>query len=306
METQVIEITNTDFFNAIDNQVRAKYAMFETGSLLPIVEKLLKDSNIDFSELLDYPVEGYYYKSEPLKRFFKIVRNLQENDVIFDRVLIDSEEFKYIKDITDRELFGKVRSGRREQSGQKPSILPRRYDIIALTMSGEDLFEVSSTKPWSMENIIKHLDKKFTNTPNLTELAYLTKDKACLVCAAETNSLYRDFVYISGCSFFPLQKQYIWKVDKDVEDLGRRTVEEYNKIINNGMKIIMPAVDNIQFLDTTTEKPRLARLGYVEYSGEWYYWTLNTDGSVTEEYTTQEKTTESVSNPFINVPSFYK
>ncbi len=290
---QIVEITNKDFFNMIDNQVRTKFADFEVNEILRKAVIVLVKSKITFEELLDYPVEGYYYKSLQLRKYFKIIRNFQENKKIFDRVDIECEEFKYIKNITDKELFGKEKSDRMESMDGITSILPRRYDIIALTMRDENTNDPNSIHPWSMEVIINNLENKFTNTPNLVELAYLTKEKECLVCSAETNSLYRDFVCFSGC-FIGEEPiiEYVWKVDKNVEDLGKRTVDEYNKI-SEKINIITPDLKNHLSLDKNAEKPRVARLGYVDSTGEWYYWILNNDGTVTEEYTRMEKTTES-------------
>ena len=304
---QTIKITNKKYFNMIDNQVRGRFAAFEITDLLPKAEKVLELSKITFKELKDYPVEGYYYKDEALRKYFKIIRNFQENEDIFERIAVNSDEFEYLKDITDRELFGKWDSGRRAAMGQKASPMPRRFDILAQCMQG-GTFDPDSTRPWSIKGIMNALESCYTGTPNLVELAYLTKDVECLACSAETNSLYRDFAYMSGCMSVQPIIEYLWEVDPEVEDLGRRTVEEYNKILDDERRLVIPSLANHISLDNETEKPRVARLGYVGATQEWYYWIVPYKGAVTEEYTRMEKTTETESGLLktSDVPNFFK
>ena len=76
MENQrylTVDITDTDYYYMIENQIRAEVPKFEVGFLLPKAIKLLKDAEISNDELIDYPIEGYYYKSEALKHYFTII-----------------------------------------------------------------------------------------------------------------------------------------------------------------------------------------------------------------------------------------
>jgi len=275
-------IRNKQYYFMIENQIRKEFPIYEVRSILPIAEEVLRTSGISFDELEDYPIEGYYYKSEKLKRYFKIVRNIQENLNLRGRIKQEEGCFKILKNITDLELFGKVRSDKDDGA-----ILPRRYDILALSARDERAFQIYSSNPgWTIPKLVDNLKNHFTNTPNLVELAYLTGELEPLVCGAETNALFRDLVRTKGMA--PPPKK--WEVDKDVERLGGAMVDEYNKRFK--LSIVKPTQENYKTLSMGPERPRVAIIGQIIQTGDNYFWRSDLKGSVTDIYTKDFITTE--------------
>jgi hypothetical protein len=297
-ELVTIEITNTDFFFMIDNQVRDIFAAFEEAILLPKVEHIYKENSIDESVLKDYPYEGYYYKTDKLRRYFKLVRNLQHNGKVYESINVDSDAFKLIKSICDRDIFGTLPS-----DGLSP--LPRRKDIMSICME-------KMGGGWAIDSIMARLDEFKTGNPNLVELAYLTKNPACLTSGCETNSLYRMFALISGCYMGapvkPTVYEYVWLVDKEIEELGIKLADEYNKIFDmfplaqynqysgstlSRRNITSPRPELVRVLNKKPEAPRVAFLGHNLDNGQNYYWILEKDLTVKDLWSKDFITTES-------------
>lgn len=281
-------INNKQYYFMIENQIRKLFPLYEVKNILPLVEDVLKTSNILFDELKDFPIEGYYYKNEQLKRYFKIVRNIQDNPSLWDRVKQDEECFKLLKATTDLELFGKVQSDK----SHGLSILPRRYDILALSSRDESVFDIYSSNPgWDIQKIVDNLKNHFTNTPNLVELAYLTGELEPLICGAETNALYRDLGVTKGMNYEPEKE---WNVDKEVETMGKAVIDEYNKRFK--LSINTPTLQNYKKLSRKPERPRVAAIGYITQTDTNYFWRSDLDGNVTDIYTKDFLTTETEKN----------
>lgn len=295
-----VEITNTDYFFMIDNQVRDVFAKFEEIVLLPKVEHLYIINNIDKKVLKEYPTEGYYYKTKELTRYFKLIRNIQHNSLVYENINIETPEFMFIKNICDRDIFGTIPS-----DGLSP--LPRRKDIMTICM---DKIAGSGVE-WSIDNIMSNLVNYKTGNPNLVELAYLTKNPACLTSGCETNSLYRMFALVSGCFIGKVQPtvyEYVWLVDKEVEDLGTTLIAEYNKIFDmiqlgqynqyigtslSRRYLVAPKVEECGNLDKKAETPRVAFLGHDLASAQNYYWILEKNMTVRDLWSKNFLTTKS-------------
>jgi hypothetical protein len=292
-----VEITNTDYFFMVDNQVRDIFAKFEETVILPKVEHLYNINKINHSVLKEYPIEGYYYKTKALTRYFKLIRNIQHNSLVYENIDIETPEFMLIKNICDRDIFGTIPS-----DGLSP--LPRRKDIMTICM------EIMK-EGWSIENIMSNLDNYKTGNANLVELAYLTKNPACLTSGCETNSLYRMFALISGCyigKMIPTVYEYVWLVDKEVEDLGTNLVAEYNKIFDmfelgkynqyigtnlSKRYLVAPSVKLCGDLDKKAETPRVAFLGHNLAAATNYYWILEKNMTVRDLWSKNFLTTKS-------------
>ena len=287
-ETKIVGITNTDYFFMIENQVRNSMKHFETTSCLPKATEVLKKSNINETELLEYPVEGYYYETPELSRYFKIIRNLQTNKELWKKV-VNCEELEYLKSKYDNDIFGIVDTKGRNLDAP----LKRRYDILTLTMEDESIVDLISPFPWTIKNIVSNLGKWYDNRTNLVELAYLVKNPICLCCGAETNSLNRMIAWATGSySICVPPRTYVWKVDGEVENLGINLVDSYN-ILFESNKIISPTINNHSTLNKNIKVPRVTLLGYVEETKEYYHWILDWDKKLTDLYSLDIITTQS-------------
>ena len=290
----VIEIDNTDYFYMLDNQTRPAMQAAESGVFLPIAKRVLANAGVSFDQLKDYPVEGYYWENDNLRLYLKILRNLQHNGNVYEKVK-DSEELRFLQKICNNDLFGIEDPHSRENN----SPLKRRYDILTITMEDASIFPDHNKvpRPWNIARIMEGLKNNYGNRANLVELAYLTNNPKCLCCGAETNILYRMFACISGsysCSV-PRPPIYKWKVSPEVEDLGERIVAGYNELLKTEI-IVAPTLDNHIKFTKTPKLPRVAMLGYVTETQEYYHWILTSYGDLNEIYSKNIITTESYTN----------
>lgn len=279
-------ITNKDYYYMIENQIRTEMPKFEVGKMLSIAETLIKKSNILEKELIEYPIEGYYYKTEKLCRYFKIIRNLQHNKNIFKKV-VHSPELTELQDICQNNLFGEEKPYPVADWNDAP--LKRRYDILTLTMEDKSIFDESSRRPWNIEKIMDGCKQHFNNRVNLVELAYLSGEPECLCCGAETNSLYRMYAMYSG--YFPGQIDYVWDVSAEMEYAGEKLIKEYNFLIGSSM--VVPTIFNHNTFNKEPETPRVALLGEILLTGEKYYWILE-NNRFYDFYSINTITTESL------------
>jgi len=296
-------IDNYNYFSMVDNQVRKQYARCEEFSIKPIVEKVYRDAGVDMNTIKKYPVEGYYYKTPGLRKYFQLVRNLQENPDVYSKVT-DSKETEELIWLLGNTIWGTIASER------SLTIFPRMKDIMTHTMNDLGLKEL-----WTIPNIMKCLDECATGNTNLVELAYLTGDIRCLTAGCETNALYREMAFCcSGCigasigePQYPKEVHvYHWDVSVNVEAMGIILVDKYNEVINRFEKedllttykafpLTAPSLENFRRLDMNLESPRVAMLGQCLYDREYYHWILD-KGEVTEKWSTGIITTETYKN----------
>jgi hypothetical protein len=282
-------VTNLDYFFMIDNQVREAMKKIETEEFLSIAKRFLEKCNVTLDELRDFPIEGYYYETEELSLYSKILRNLQHNKDVIDK-FVDCEELERLKQICNNDLFGLLDP--RGRGGEGP--IKRRYDILTRTMENMAVFpdQNDTPRPWTIDRIMQGLSTEYGNRANLVELAYLTGDPRCLCAGAESNSLYRMFACITGSYACSVPKvEYIWEVTPEVECLGKRLVDEYNKFLNKNT-MVAPTVDNIWRWNRKPKIPRVALLGYVTATREYYHWILNDRFQLFEVYSPNIITTQ--------------
>ena len=211
------------------------------------------------------------------------------------KLVKDSEELRFLQKICHNDLFGIEDPHKRENNAP----LKRRYDILTITMEDTSIFPDHNTtpRPWTIERIMSGLKNIYANRTNLVELAYLTNNPKCLCCGAETNILYRMFACISGSyslssSYCPT---YEWKVSPEVEDIGKRIVAAYNELLKTET-IVVPSLNNHLHFTKTPKLPRVAMLGYVTETNEYYHWILTNYGDLEEIYSPNIITTESYTN----------
>jgi hypothetical protein len=285
-----IEITDTDYYYMIENQVRESMPKFEVGILLPQALQLLEKSNINKETLLDYPIEGYYYKSAALREYFTIIRNLQHNEEICKKIAKRVPELDFLTYYCQNELFGEEKE---YPEGIFTGLIKRRYDILTLLLEDSSVFNPNEARPWNIPDIMSNLSKHYKGRVNLVELAYLTGNPKCLCGGAESNTLYRMYAAITGCFYNPQQEVYIWNISKEMEYLGKYLINRYNNLIGSSM--VVPNIHNHLSLNKKCENSRAALLGKILTTGEKYYWIIDKNGNFYDKYTTEDITSESLS-----------
>lgn len=304
MQIREIKITDKDYFFAIENMIRDTdngWAAYEAKVLLPVCETILEESGIKEEELKEYPVEGYYYKTPELKKYNKIIRNLQINFDLIPRVQTGIASFKIIYGVCSNPIFGPE-----VEENRAGKILPQRRDILSYCIANDSVWHHSSTeRPWNIASIWKKIGDYKYGVPNLVELGYLTGELVCLACAAETNSLYREMYGYSGTSGGPPPISIpVWLVSPAVEAMGAALVKEYNMMIAaynplnkygyvQDFDLLAPTPQIILSLPRSIKgTPRIARLGYNLFTGLNYSWIIPPYGGVKDFYSYRVITSE--------------
>ena len=295
-------IDDTQYFNMIDNQVRARFADFEVKYCLPAAQMLYARAEIPDLAMVDVPTEGYYYKSPELKELFKRIRNLQTNKEVYKRVQTKKNEpLDFLKSVYESDLMGITPT---EWYPWPDAPMIRRYDIMTITMQDKDAFNELSPQPWTIDGIVNVVGKHYQERVNLVELAYLANDPRCLCCGCESNSLSRMYAILTGSyslssSYF--ETKYIWKVSPEMQALGEKIVKAYNEIIRNpwaylgdkkARELDYPSLDNHYNLKKTFETPRVAHLGYLLETKWNYFWILDDGLTLSDVYTPNFITSE--------------
>ena len=238
---ETIVINNDDYFYMMDNLIRGEMMTFEANELLPKAERIWVRAGSP--RLETYPIEGYYYKSNELTRYFQLMRNFQQNENVYPHFK-PSVDKDYLVKLVDNELWGTV-----VDRAQFPSPFVRRKDILTLAM--EDPKFQTKLRPWDVPSVMETLDGYATGNPNLVELAYLTNNVHCLLCGAETNALYRMWANVSGSMAMPIQ--VVWQVSEEVEAMGKLLAKEYNRVC--GFNLVAPTKETYAQYQRKPELP---------------------------------------------------
>lgn len=283
-----VKITDVDYFYMVENEIRNSMKKYEVGVMLREAQQVLSESGVSFSELVQYPVEGYYNESPCLKTYFTIIRNLQENEQIFDRINKKSKSLDFLWKVISSPIFGKLIISKNNPKTKEP-VLPRMSDIVTETMSDKDLFNSESGNPWNSEDIILGMSRYFSlDKTTLVSLAFFTGDKKCLLGACESNSLYREIVYFTGCCLNMVE--YEWRVSSLMQKMGEQLICDYNKLI--GSSIEAPTIFNHLKFNKNPKYPRQIVLGKVLTTNQYYYWKVDKNNVFSEGYTDSLVTTE--------------
>lgn len=278
------KITNYDYYNMVENQIRSAMQLYEVGIMLSVLESFVEKFNIVVKE---FPPEGYYYKTPGLKRYFNISKTLQETERT--KEIDESYDYDYLNIIYpyfNDSIFGFTYSNR-----QKDYLLPKRVDL--LTVVAQKIADKDQLNPrvWKANEIFEGIKNSQYVNIDLILLALKTEDIRCVTFAAETNNLYREIAYVTGC--YPGNNQdFIWDVSKELSLLGEKLIQRYNNKL--GSNIISPNIHNHFTLNKIAETPRVARIGKVEETEENYFWIVNRQGVFEERYTREDLTTNSL------------
>ena len=276
----------------------------ESGIILPALISFLESSGADCSSIQEYPTYGYYNKNDVIQLYYQLVRNCQSNEAFYSQVDYEKSNINtyrgLLKPFIENPVFGapKIKDHSLEKS---PPLFEPRADLVTYSMCAHNAF---LAKPWSIDSILEKAKTFYKRTKQpgdltLLDLAFATKNVACLHSALTTNCLYRQMIYMSG-AYFPIsEKVYLWKVSREVQNAGQWVVENYNKLfqiaLNNDREdvIICPTIFNHSSLSKKPDTSKVCCLGQALVTGEYYYW-LRSDNGVRDIYSSEIITDENV------------
>jgi hypothetical protein len=233
----------------------------------------------------DVPIEGYYSEDEMLTEYFRLMRALQDVPVRRAGEVRDLKGFQRLKEITESPLFG------------------RPIDTERLLAAGSDSLSLALKKTfpdWTVAHLtrVAYEIAAASEDFSLVGLAALSRDAVVLAALRESVVLYA--VAVAGAAKMRQELEYIWQVDRIVEERAIRFVGTFNKLF--GEAIPQPAAENAEVFWAACGEwkivGRCVRLGFDDRSTpvRHYHWAIDQDDKynlvVTEFWDTELWTTE--------------
>ena len=222
MKREVRIVDNRVFLLALDEMYRAAMKRHEADELLQCAREV---ANALAVPPADVPIEGYYTESESLTEYFRLMRALQHTSIARARALDGVPAYTRLRQVTESPIFG----------------LPNRG--LSLISSGKDALTVAleATFPqWSVENLTRAAYEcaAASSDYSLVALAALSRDPVVLAALRESVVLYA----IAAGGAAPQQPEYLWQVDKVIEERAVQFIETFNRLFSENLP--RPAREN--------------------------------------------------------------
>lgn len=199
-------VDDQSFIVGLGELFRKEMKAYETDTLLPLAEAACKALGISAATA---PVEGYYAESAELRRFFQLVRAMQDARMRDIPAGHGREATRRL-----REVFGSPAMGRAEQSDR---VLPRTSSPL-----GEALRVLAS---WSIDGLARQAKQSINETDaGLVAVAAATADPLAICAARESVALVADVELAEAEA-----AEYVWAVSKPVSALAHRFISALAK-----------------------------------------------------------------------------
>ena len=261
-------VDNRVLLLGIDGMYRDAMKRFETDRLLHCADVVagrlkLTEANV--------PVEGYYFETPQLRKYFRLMRALQEVEDADATEIKTLPEFRLLYEIADSPLYGRPQRVR----GDCLMLLPTGRDSLA-----QALLE-AQPESWDVRAIVDaaHRAALEYDDISLVGLAARANDPVALAALRESVVLYAELVTVIGGDEDP--PEYVWRVDEDLERAANRFIEIFNKFIPNAIRTAKP--DNAGWFYHAYEENeilgRCARIATRMDNGEHYHWAVRLGSS---------------------------
>ncbi|WP_431689272.1 hypothetical protein [Hahella sp. NBU794] len=282
-EIRTIEciVDNRTLILALDELYRRRMQSFEVNTLLPAAKAVAKVLDV---EPCSGPVEGYYAETEALTEYFQFMRSLQQQGARSADKVEEMPEFRQLLKVCNAAIYG--------AGANHSGLLPSRHDPLYYALNSLPPDEwVLATLTELAANIAREKDDY-----SLVGIASLSQEPLLIAALRESCVLYGAVA--AGCApgVSPVQYQYIWKVDQEIEDACNRFINEFNALTQSD---ILPATaDNAEyFYDAAQDADitgRCVRIGYDDsvYPTRHYHWAINDRRKVEEFWSDELWTTQ--------------
>lgn len=194
-------VDNRLFVVGLSELFRQEMKIYEVQVLLPLAEEACNALRLPPA---DVPIEGYYYESDALAKFFRLIRALQQKEIKDVSGFSDLKAFEKLRRVLCSPAMGRV-----ENFDQ---LLPQTTSPF-----GESLRFLSD---WSIDALSKQA-RKFVRQDDagLLAVASATGDPMALCIARESSAL------LSCVEMAALETpDYAWHVSEDVSKVAHRFV----------------------------------------------------------------------------------
>lgn len=254
-----LAVTNEVCVLGLDELYRKAMQRHESAELLGLVQQVAGRLELPPANV---PVEGYYGTHPQLTIYFRLMRALQNADDTLRPVVADMPAFQRLEQVTSSSLFGTPENG----SGK---LLPRSVDVLGLTLNEQ-------APDWSLERIVHRAQMlaRQSDETSLVAIAALTGDAIALTALRESVVLYAGTMLGAA----PVQPEYDWQVDAEIQQRAARFVETFNNLFGSG-ELPNPAPENAGiFWDACEENHVVGRcvaLGKNPFlEQQYYHWAI--------------------------------
>ena len=175
----------------------------------------------------DGPVEGYYTETPQLTEYFRLRRALQGIKNSRAPTVDHLAQFRRLKQVCDSGLFGPPHD--------EGELLPTGDDPLAQAF---EQFPVPDS--WSIGSLLRQASAIAAQSADfsLVALGALASDAVVLTALRESVVLYARR-FMSKCSKPEVEPEFVWAVDKRIEERASRFVSTFNELF--GERLPAPA-----------------------------------------------------------------
>jgi len=254
--TNVIEVDNRMFLLGLDELYRQAQKRFECQTLLPEARLVANRLNVRPAYI---PIEGYYYESQDLTEYFRLIRALQGEREEQESKLNDVPEFQHLKEYFSSPIYGSPQ--------RKGKLFPVGRDSLsqALRMTIPD-WNVNRITQFAYQAALEYDDI------SIVGLAARIQDAVTLGALRESAVLYAEIETL-GITETPQVK---WCVDAELGKVANRFINTFNRFVPGGLPQAIP--DNVEkFYKGYSENEiigRSVRIGTNVDGTSHYHWAI--------------------------------
>jgi hypothetical protein len=210
MFTEKRVVDNRVFLLGLDKLYRDAMKQHERGELLRCARRV---AEVLRATPADVPVEGYYAEDKQLTEYFLLIRALQNVNEDATTLVDSLSEFQRLRDVTSAPLYG-----RPQYAGK---LLPAGRDALSQAL-------IDTFPDWTVASLTAaaYSNAREIDEISLVGLAARVQDAVVLAALRESVVLYAEMII--GSALHPPRPEYVWEVDKDLEQQARRLIDTFN------------------------------------------------------------------------------
>lgn len=261
----VIEVDNRIFLLGLDELYREAQKRFESQTLLSRAHVVAKRLQVRPANV---PIEGYYYESENLTEYFRLIRALQNEREGQESKLHDVPEFQQLKEYFSSSLFGQPQS--------KGKLLPAGRDALSQAL-------LKTIPDWNVTGLVQsaYVAAIEYDDISMVGLAARLQDAVTLAAVRESTVLYAELESLA----FKETPQIKWCVDPEFAVAANQFIDTFNRFVPAGLPHAVP--DNAdKFYKGYSENEiigRCVRIGTNEGTTRHYHWAIAIQQTSEEE-----------------------
>ena len=266
MKIERCVVDNRVFLLGLDEIYRETMKRHECGELLQCARKISQILSIPPANV---PIEGYYYESEELTEYFRLLRALQEVPKSRESELHAEPAFRRLRQITESNIFGTPVEDNHLLSVSRDALAKALIDC--------------RPDDWTIESLTSQAyhQAQASDEISLVALAALSRDAVVLTALVESVVIYREWILLGAKRAETIRIEYVWEVDEIIEKRAQKFVSTFNELFNES--IPAPGPRNAERFWAASDQSKIVgrcvRIGVnpLGTPREYYHWAIDLD-----------------------------